>query len=209
MRALERLRSYGVLGSLRLFGWLIHTRWLLPNARLIRSPIYLRGRAGMSFGPGLTTGRFNRIEVLDRPGASGRDNDKIKLIIGAHVQINDSNHIAAIEHVSIGDHTLIASRVFISDHNHGGFEGDEAGNSPNVAPDARPLKSKPVRIGNNVWIGEQVCILPGVTIGDGAVIGAGSVVTRDVPAGCVAAGNPARVLRRFDPSSGQWQRVKE
>ena len=51
---------------------------------------------------------------------------------------------------------------------------------------------RPVRIGSDVWIGGGAIILPGVTIGDGAVIGAGSVVTRDVGAGIIAAGNPAR-----------------
>ena len=52
-------------------------------------------------------------------------------------------------------------------------------------------------IGNNVWIGERVCILAGVTVGDGAIIGAGAVVTKDVPPYCVAAGVPARVVKRM------------
>jgi maltose O-acetyltransferase len=52
--------------------------------------------------------------------------------------------------------------------------------------------ARPIRIGDNVWLGGGAIVLPGVTIGDDAVIGAGSVVTRDVPAGAVAAGNPAR-----------------
>lgn len=55
--------------------------------------------------------------------------------------------------------------------------------------------SFPVHIKDYVWIGSNVVILPGITIGEGSVIGAGSVVTRDVPAGVVAAGNPCRVLR--------------
>jgi len=59
---------------------------------------------------------------------------------------------------------------------------------------------KPVTIGSDVWIGGGAIILPGVTIGDGVVIGAGSVVTRDVPAGAFAAGNPCRVLRTVGPS---------
>ncbi len=55
--------------------------------------------------------------------------------------------------------------------------------------------AKPVSIGNNVWIGGAVTILPGVTIGDNCTIGAGSVVTHDIPANSIAAGNPAKVIR--------------
>lgn len=58
--------------------------------------------------------------------------------------------------------------------------------------------ARPIRIGNDVWIGGGAIILPGVTIGDRSVIGAGSVVVRDVPAAKVVAGNPARILRALD-----------
>src|SRR3546814_7623079 len=57
--------------------------------------------------------------------------------------------------------------------------------------------AKPVTLGRNVWIGGAAVILPGVSIGDNAVIGAGSVVTKDVPAGCVVAGNPAKMIREI------------
>ena len=56
----------------------------------------------------------------------------------------------------------------------------------------------PVRIGDRVWIGTRAVVLKGVTIGDGAVVAAGAVVTRDVPAGAVVAGVPARVVRTVD-----------
>ena len=55
----------------------------------------------------------------------------------------------------------------------------------------------PITIGNNVWIGAQVCVMPGVTIGDNTVIGAGSVVTKDIPSNVLAVGNPCRVLREI------------
>lgn len=55
--------------------------------------------------------------------------------------------------------------------------------------------AKPIRVGNNVWFGGGVKVLPGVTIGDHAVIGAGSIVTKDIPANCLAYGNPCRVVR--------------
>jgi maltose O-acetyltransferase len=56
-------------------------------------------------------------------------------------------------------------------------------------------EERPVRIGNDVWIGDRVIILPGVTIGDGCIIGAGSIVTHDTPPYSISAGNPARVIR--------------
>ena len=57
--------------------------------------------------------------------------------------------------------------------------------------------ARPISIGNNVWIGAQVCVLPGVTIGDNTVIGAGSVVNKDIPANVIAAGNPCQVVREI------------
>lgn len=194
-------RSYGVLGLIRLAkNWLL-TRLLFPGARLVRFPIYVRGRSSISFGAGLTTGVNVRLDAFE-----SKDKTPV-LLIGRNVQINDSVHIGAIEHVSIGDHALIASRVFISDHNHGQYQQPDARSAPDVAPSQRPLSSRPVRIGQKVWIGEQVCILPGVTVGDGAIIGANSVVTRDIPANAIAAGNPARVIRTYDTGSRQWRRV--
>ncbi len=58
--------------------------------------------------------------------------------------------------------------------------------------------AKPIKIGNNVWIGGNVIVLPGVTIGDNVVIGAGSVVTRDVPSNVVAVGNPCKAIKNLD-----------
>lgn len=58
--------------------------------------------------------------------------------------------------------------------------------------------AEPITIGDNVWIGGSVTILPGVTIGNNAVIGAGSVVSKDIPAGSLAVGNPCRVIRKID-----------
>jgi len=73
------------------------------------------------------------------------------------------------------------------------IEGGRAG--PGVAKDWSNVRCAPIRIGDRVWIGMRVIVLPGVSLGDGCVIGAGSVVTRDVPAWSLAAGNPARVVR--------------
>lgn len=58
--------------------------------------------------------------------------------------------------------------------------------------------AKPIKVGNNVWIGGNVCVMPGVTIGDNVVIGGGAIVTKDVESNVVVAGNPAKVIKRLD-----------
>ena len=90
--------------------------------------------------------------------------------------------------VRIGDNVFIAPNVGIY----------TAGHPLDVTQRNQGLEyARPVTIGNNVWIGAGVSILPGVTIGDGVVIGAGSVVTKDIPAGMLAVGNPCRVIREI------------
>ena len=89
--------------------------------------------------------------------------------------------------ITIGDNTRIACHCTLFAFNHG------------MAADRlireQPVTSKGIRIGRDVWIGANVSIVDGVTIGDGCIIGMGSVVTRDIPAGTIAAGNPALILR--------------
>jgi maltose O-acetyltransferase len=87
--------------------------------------------------------------------------------------------------------------------------GDDCQIGPNVQfltpthpldPEPRRQKweaAKPITLGDNVWLGGGVILCPGVTVGDNAVVGAGAVVTRDVPANVLAAGNPARVIRQL------------
>ena len=192
---------YGILGLARLAkNWLL-TKLFFSSARLVRFPIYIRGRSFIKIGYGLTTGVNVRLDAIAPCGSPP------VLHIGKHVQINDSVHIGAIERVVIGDHTLIASRVFISDHNHGNYHIQGYGSGPDIPPASRPLSSKPVHIGRNVWLGEQVCILPGVTIGDGVIVGANSVVTHDIPSNSIAAGNPARLIRVFDTATQSWKRI--
>lgn len=200
-RAKELLTSYR-LGVIRLALNFFITRLLYSPARLVRWPIYIRGRSRMAWGKGLTTGVGVRLDVF------GCGKGKC-LLIGERVQINDYVHIGAIEHVSIGNDVMIASRVFITDHNHGTFDSCDPAASPLIPPTMRPLVSKPVHIADRVWIGESVCILPGARIGEGAVIGAGAIVVSDIPSNSLAVGNPARVIRMFDPATSSWPRVAQ
>lgn len=88
--------------------------------------------------------------------------------------------------ITIGDDVLLGPKVGLYTANHAMDLAERK---------AGACRAKPITIGNGVWISGGTTILPGVSVGDGAVVGAGSVVTRDVPPGTVAAGNPARVLR--------------
>ncbi|PZU79372.1 MAG: acetyltransferase [Sphingomonas sp.] len=190
---------YGSLGLLRLLGDVLHTRLFHRGARIVRRPAYIRGARHIRLGSGFTSGVGLRIDAF--PVDPGTVID-----IGTGVQVNDYVHIAAIDRVTIGDGTLIASKVFISDHNHGDYQGRDPQSAPDIPPALRPLVARPVHIGRNVWIGEHVCIMPGVTIGDGAVIGAGAIVTKDIPANAIAVGTPAQVVRQFDPATSGWPR---
>ncbi len=194
------LKTYGYWGLCRLLKDYLHTKLMFPGARMVRSPIYVRGKANIRWGNRLTTGVGVRLDVFC-------SSNEQRLFFGDDVQLNDYVHIGAIERVEIGNDVLIASKVFISDHNHGSYNEPTAESSPFVPPHRRPLVAKPVFIGDRVWIGEQVCILPGVKIGEGAIVGAGSIVTRDVPANSIVAGNPAKIVRVFNAESGAWQRV--
>jgi acetyltransferase-like isoleucine patch superfamily enzyme len=127
--------------------------------------------------------------------------------IGSDVSLNDYVHIAAIESVSIGDRVLIASKVFITDHDHGGYGRGGIHSDPRVAPAKRPLRAAPVVIGDDVWLGEFVSVLPGVQIGKGTIIGTMSTVTRDIPPYSIAVGSPARVIKQFNFANGMWERV--
>lgn len=104
------------------------------------------------------------------------------LILGSGY-INSNSQIVCSEKIEIGNNVAIADGVIIrdSDDHNIEIEGYE--------------KTKPVKIGNNVWIGQRATILKGVTIGDGSIIAAGSVVTKDIPKNCIAAGVPAKIIR--------------
>ena len=98
-------------------------------------------------------------------------------------------------HIYIGDHTMLGPNVTIATANHP------------LLPELREKAYQynlPVHIGKNCWFGAGVIVVPGVTIGDNTVIGAGSIVTKDIPANCLAVGNPCRVLRELNEHDREY-----
>jgi len=182
---------------------LVLTKVFYPRARLVRRPVYIRGKAYLKYGEGFTTGYHCRFDLTGEPGGGAGKNEK-RLVIGKNCKIGDNVHIVASKKVIIGDDCLFASKIFISDTNHGRYDGVQVKSSPAVPPDDRPLSTAEVRIGDRVWIGENVVILPGVTIGNGSIIGANALVNRDVPMNSIAVGSPARVIKVWDSASESW-----
>lgn len=193
------LKRYGPAGFIRLLADVLLTRLCFAGARIIRRPYYIRGRSRISIGRNFTSGVGLRLDAL---GGS----DSPVLQIGNDVEVNDYVHIGAMQSVKIGNHVLIASKVFISDHNHGSYKGDQQ-SSPDEIPSARRICAVPVEIEDNVWIGEGVAILPGVKIGRGAIIAANSVVTCQVPPETIFGGVPARLIKTFNRRTNRWERV--
>ena len=105
--------------------------------------------------------------------------------IGNRVTIMPYFRCMSAGQVTIEDDARIAMNVSVITNNHDFYERDV-------------LTVKDVHIGRNAWIGAGATILPGVTIGENAVVGAASVVTKDVPANAVVAGNPAKLIRMLD-----------
>lgn len=109
------------------------------------------------------------------------------ITVGKNVFINSGCRFQDQGSITIGDGALIGHNAVLTTLNH------------DFSPEKRSsMHPAPVVIGKNVWLGASVTVVPGVTIGDNAIIAAGAVVTKDVPAGTIAAGVPAKVIRELD-----------
>ncbi|MBI6548024.1 DapH/DapD/GlmU-related protein [Xenorhabdus lircayensis] len=192
-------KHYRLLGCISLFVNYIYTKIFFPKARLIRRPFDIRGYSYIDISNNLTTGHHCRIEAHN-------EENRVVLFIGENCQLNDFVHIAAAEKIKIGNNVLIASRVFISDLNHGSYSGTLQSHPESICNE-RALSTSPVTIEDNVWLGEGVVVLPGVSIGRCSIIGANAVVSRDIPPYSIAVGNPAKVIKQYNNSTENWNRV--
>jgi acetyltransferase-like isoleucine patch superfamily enzyme len=134
--------------------------------------------------------------VLFEPGVWITAPGTARVRIGTGTFLNKGVMVASQELVEIGDHCMLANGCFVTDANH--RFGD-----PEKPITWQGFESRgPTRIGANCWLGANVVVTSGVTIGERCVIGANSVVTSDVEPFSVAAGAPARVLRRIEHGAG-------
>jgi acetyltransferase-like isoleucine patch superfamily enzyme len=196
--------------------WLLASRMVhklksLGLAILFRAPgIYLgprclvRGSKFMQFGRGVYATSNLWLEAVT---AYREQRFNPKIAIGDGVSFSDGVHISCIERIAIGNHVLMGSNIYISDHNHGLYKG-AAQSQPSEPPAHRHLGGGgPVTIADNVWIGDNVVVLGPANIGSGAILAANSVVRGDVPPGAIVGGIPARILKQFQAATGAWERA--
>lgn len=152
-------------------------------------PVRVGGAGQLAIGEGTSFGfgpamRLGSGEILLQPRSS-----EAVIRIGRNNAFSNNVCVIANHQVVIGDGCQIGDMVCIYDSDFHELDPITRNRSAGA--------SKPVTIGNNVWLGSRVMVLKGVTIGDNSVVAAMSVVTRDIPANCVAAGMPAKVIRRL------------
>lgn len=193
----EFKNKYSIFEIFSLGFSVIMTHIFYPKAKLITYPVYMRGKKSLKYGDGFSVGYGCRFDLINP--------NKITLYFGDDCQIGDYCHFVATDEVKIGNNFLCASKVFISDTNHGNYRGNSCAD-PMEAPKYRKLCNSPVSIGDNVWVGENVVILSGTTIGNGCIIGANSVVTGIFEDNCILAGVPAKVIKKYNEFTKCWEK---
>lgn len=154
------------------------------------------------FGPCISIGKHvnilttsdNRVRLTVWP----EDKQKGSITIGDFCLICPGVRISSADEIIIGDNCMLAGNAFITDADwHGIYD-----RVTTIGPTAK------VHIRENVWIGDRATVCKGVTIGENSIIGAGSVVTHSVPANVIAAGNPAKIVKKLDPDRPMIKRAK-
>lgn len=151
---------------------------------------YLATAEKVNIGRGVRIAGGAYLSVL--PGAT--------LNIGSRTVIGRDFVLSCARHVSIGEAVLFADRCFVADSNH------------EFKDVSRPVLDQGMiggetQIGDHSWIGIQAAILANVKLGSHVIVGANAVVTKDADSRCVVAGNPARVIERFDETTGEWKKA--
>ncbi len=170
-----------------------------PGSSVV-DPYLITGANRIHIGSNVQIAARSWLSVVDEH--LGRRYDP-HLLIGDGASLGPDVVIACIGRVEIGARVLTGSRVFIGDTYH---DYRALGAAVLDQPMADP---KPVHIGEGAFLGIGSIVLPGVTVGERAYVAAGAVVTADVPKSTIVAGNPARIIKRWDEILQDWVRPEE
>jgi acetyltransferase-like isoleucine patch superfamily enzyme len=187
--------------------WWVKRRWYERNRRLrrrwrinrhmARSGAFIRYPVEGEVLEALDEGRLTVGEgTLLEPGCWLTLSPQGRIEIGKGCFLNRNVMLAATERIEIGDHVMFANNCFVGDADHAYDDPGKPITWQGFIPRG------PVRIGSNCWFGVNCVVTGGVEIGDRCVIGANSVVTQDLPAGVIAAGAPAKVIKEIEFKPG-------
>lgn len=172
--------------------------------RSIVNPHAMRIGTGVKLGPGSelkANVRYPGGWLRHPTGEHVGQTFEPSIVIGDRVTATAALHVVAFGEIVIEDDVMFAANVFVADGTHASATGDVPYKYQGITP------PQPVRIGRGAWIGQNAVIMPGVTIGELAIVAANSVVNRDVPPRTIAAGSPARHVKRYDLVAQEWLRV--
>lgn len=165
----------------------------------IIAPLRIIGKHFIEIGSNVIIMHHARIEAVY---AYADEHFTPCLQIGDYTTIQQRVHITCAEKVVIGAHVAILPDVLITDINHPYTD-------ISTPPSKCRLEHKPVSIGDETIIGMGARILPGVNIGKHCCIGTNAVVTKNIPDYCVAVGNPAKVIKKYDFDKERWEKISE
>ena len=189
--------------------WWIKRRWYERNRRPLRrwrinrhmakAGAFIRHPVEGEVLEALDSGRLEiGRDTLLEPGCWLTLSPQARITIGSGCFLNRNTMLAAVELIEIGDHVMFANNCFVGDAEHRYDDPSKPVTWQGFEPKG------PVRIGSNCWFGVGCVVTGGVKIGERSVIGANSVITRDLPAGVIAAGAPAKVIREVEFQGG-WR----
>jgi acetyltransferase-like isoleucine patch superfamily enzyme len=189
--------------------WRLKRRWYERNAgrsrrrrinrHMAEAGAFIRYPVEGEVLEALDSGRLEIGEhTLLEPGCWLTLSPEGRITIGSGCFLNRNTMLAAQELIEVGDHVMFANNCFVGDADHRYDDPSKPVTWQGFEPQG------PVRIGSNTWFGVGCVVTGGVEIGERCVIGANSVVTRDLPAGVIAAGAPAKVLREIEFQGG-WR----
>ncbi len=171
----------------------------VKNGAYVKYPYKIEGGRYIELGENVSINAYSKLACYDKYAGELYE-PCIKIDDG--VFANRFLTILSADKLEIGRHTFIGSHVSIINENHG--MNPEMG-----CYGLQPLKTAPISIGENCWIGDKSTILPGVTIGNNTIIAAGSVVTKSIPKYCIAAGSPAKIIKKWNLKEKMWEKVLE
>lgn len=194
----DKIYPYTLNNKFKYYKNIVYSKWISYALGCVGENLYFAGHARIGGGKYINIGsrtKFGEHAMLSAWDFYNGIKYTPQINIGENCSFGYSVHITCCNKITVGNNVLTGMNVIISDNSHGSIDFQALA----TPPLKRPLVSKgEVVIGNNVWIGDKVAILAGVHIGNGAIIAANAVVTKDVPANCVAGGVPAKIIKELD-----------